>query len=700
MTTRPLLLLLAATSPALAQNFLDPLVVTAARLEQEASQIPYSTAVLDSEYLRENTRRTLPDALAYTPGVLVQKTAYGQGSPFIRGFTGRQNLLLVDGVRLNNSTFRSGPVQYWNTVDSLSIDHLELIKSQGSVLYGSDAVGGTLNAFTKSSDFRNRTADQAYLGGAAAYEFRANGQGSHIGRLETEAGVGGKFGVWLGLSAKEFGDIEDSAVGRMKGTGYPEKDLDFRVDWAVTPESTLTLAYDTVNQDAISRWHRTLNNPGWKDDGHVAAPGLWTSDNFDQERSLTYLRYAGENPRAGAAIQRWNATLSYQTAADSEFQNRYPAEKSIRASDIDLQTSGADLTLESAIGPGTLIYGFDFYHDEVDSSGYKNNAAGTAYKESLPLADDSQYDVLGAFAQYAWEPLNALEITAGARYTYAEATLGRFNNLAGVSQPSQTQDWNSLVGSLRGLYRINPCWSLFGGISQAFRAPNLDDLTGNATAKSGSTAFGSTDVNPEEFLTYELGVRHATATTSLACAVFYTDANDLISAVPVGPGKKDTINVNATHSYVYGVELEGAWQFHPQWTLSGFTAWQDGRTESPLYLNGPLEDKPMSRQMPLTGSLALRWTDPSAKYWVEGRVLAAALEDRITAADQAADNQRIPTGGTPGYIVVLLHAGWKVNEHLDLTCGIENLTDENYRNHGSGQNEPGLSGIFGAKVNW
>ena len=99
--------------------------------------------------------------------MLVQKTANGHGSPFIRGFTGRQNLLLVDGVRLNNSTFRSGPVQYWNTVDPLSIDHIELIKSQGSVLYGSDAVGGTLNAFTKSSDFRARTDGQAYVGGSA-----------------------------------------------------------------------------------------------------------------------------------------------------------------------------------------------------------------------------------------------------------------------------------------------------------------------------------------------------------------------------------------------------------------------------------------------------------------------------------------------------------------------------------------------------
>lgn len=700
MKSKTSLLLLAASAPVFAQNFLDPLVVTASRTEEKASDAAYSTEIIDSDFIRENTRRTLPDALQYTPGVLVQKTAHGHGSPVIRGFTGRQNLLMVDGVRLNNSTYRGGPVQYWNTVDSLSIDHMELIKSQGSVLYGSDAVGGTLNAFTKSSDFRARTADQVYLGGSASYEFRANGQGSHIGRLETETGVGGKFGVWLGLSAKDFGDIEDSAVGEMKGTGYPEQDVDFRTDWAVTPDSTITFAHQYVNQDSISRWHRTANNPGWDHDGHVAVPGTWTSNNYDQERSLSYLRWSGENPQAGSFIRRWNATVSYQTSADSEFQNRNPSEDSVRASNIDLETTGVDLTLESEVGPGNLVYGFDFYHDDVDSSGYKDNAAGTSYKESLPVADNSEYDLFGAFAEYAWKPAEAVEITAGARYTHAEASLGRFYDLAGVAQPSQSQDWDSLVGSLRGLYHLNTSWSLFGGISQSFRAPNLDDLTGNMTAKAGSAALGSTDVDPERYLTYEIGTRHTTETTSCDFSVFYTDVDEQITGVPIVSGGKDTITTNAAEGYVYGVELEGAWRFHPQWTLSGFTAWQDARIESPAYLGGPVDEKPVSRQMPLTGSVALRWTDSSAKYWVEGRVLAATEEDRITAADQAADNQRIPTHGTPGYIVASLHAGWKVNENLDLTCGIENLTDQDYRNHGSGQNEAGLTGIFGARVSW
>jgi hemoglobin/transferrin/lactoferrin receptor protein len=695
-----LLLLLLGAAPAKSQNFLDPLIVTASRTEQAASQVPYSATVLTAEFLREQSRRTLPDALQYSPGVLVQKTAHGHGSPFIRGFTGRQNLLLVDGVRLNNSTLRSGPVQYWNTVDPYSLDHIELIKNQGSVLYGSDAIGGTLQSFTKSSKFRSANPGQPYQHGSGTYEFRSNGQGSHVGRLEADTGIGGKFGVHLGITAKEFGDIEDSALGRMDGTGYPEEDFDGRLDWAIAADSTLTLAHNQVNQNGISRWHRTLKNPGWTHGTHVTSPGEFTANSYDQTRSLSLLRYAGENPRADAALTRWSATLSYQAVEDLEFQDRNPVKDELRFSRIDLQTLGLDLTLESPLGPAALIYGFDFYHDAVDSSGEKTNRARSFSSENLPLADDSNYELFGAFAQSIWKPTESWELTAGARYTLAHAKLGRFTDANGVARADESNDWDSVVGSIRSLYRIDPAWSIFGGISQAFRAPNLDDLTGNLTSKADSTALGSTQVSPENFITYELGARHSTETLTLQAAVFFSDGKDQISAVPRSGTDLSTVTTNATDSEIYGIECEAAWRFHPQWTLSGFAAWQEGEVEAPLFIGGPLERKSLPRPLPLTGSLALRWSATSGKFWLEGRLLGADDEGRITTGDQAADAQRIPTGGTPGYIVSSIHAGWRVNERFDLTCGVENLADQDYRNHGSGQNEPGFNAILGARVTW
>lgn len=697
---RPLHLLAAFPLVVHGQNLLlDPVIATAARTESVESDTAYTVERIDESFLEQNTRRTLPEALQFTPGVLVQKTAHGQGSPFIRGLTGRQNLLLVDGVRLNRSTWRGGPVQYWNTVDPFSIDHLELVKSQGSVLFGSDAAGGTLNAFSKSSGFASIEDGAFFNDGSAYYEYRSNGDDSHVGRIENAFGVGGKYGVFLGVSAKDFGDIRDSAVGLMRNTGYPEQDLDFRFDLALDARTTVTLLHQQVNQDDVPRWHSTVFNPGWQHSGHVATPGSWLARTLDQERSLTYARIEQVNDD-GSFIKRWRATFSYQTGRDSETQFRSATDLRYQVAEVD--TAGFDLVFESPLADGDLLYGLDYYRDSVESAGYRKRGTGELLPDSptRPVADDADYDLFGAFGQYVWKPGDDFELTAGTRYTYAAAELGRYYDaVARADAYDAESSWDNVVGSLRGLYRLAGGWSVYGGASQAFRAPNLDDLSGNVTSRSGLAASGSASVEPEEYLTYELGTRHTGERTSLNLAVFYTDVDNLISAVPTTPGGTATVATNGRGGYLYGVELEGAWRFHPEWTATGFAAWQDGRNENSAFIGGPVLDEPASRLLPLTGSLALRWTAPSQQFWVEGRVLAAAEANRLSASDRA-DTQRIPTGGTPDYAVCMLHGGWRPNEHLELTAGLENLTDEDYRNHGSGQNEPGFNAILGAKVIW
>ncbi len=676
-----------------AQDLLEPLYVTAGRSEQMLSDVPYTANLIDSEFIADNERRTLPKALLYTPGVLVQQTTYGHGSPFIRGFTGRRNLLMVDGVRINNSTYRGGPIQYWNTVDSHAIDHMELVKSQGSVLYGSDAAGGTLNAFTKSSNFRDHAEGEAFSTGLFGYEYRLNGEGSHVARIESQVGVGGQYGLHLGMTLKDYGDIRSNDIGRMTGTGYTEQDFDLRFDYAIDKDSSLTFVAQYVNQDDVNRWHSTTNNPGWITGNHVASPGAFSQRVYDQERFMSYLRYQGSNAAADAAIDRWTATLSFQQTADSEFQDRNPDSDSIRYAHIDTNTYGLDLTLETDTDHGTWIYGFDYYHDDVDARGFRDNAAGTAFDPTrLPLADDSTYDLLGAFGQYIWRPNEQWELTAGARYTYARADLGNGIN--------ESPNWDALVGSLRALYRVNDEWNIYGGISQAFRAPNLDDLTGEQTTLGGITSLGSLDVEPEYYLTYEIGTRRTADDFSFGAAIFYTDITDQIVSIDESAISTDQRLVNASEGYVYGVEVEGVWNFAPQWSLHGFAAWQDGENEEPAFVGGPTIEENPSRILPLTGSVALRWTSENEKLWVQGRLMGAMTEDRLSPDQQADDDERIPTNGTPSYIVASVNAGYQLTDDLKLTASIENLLDEDYRIHGSGQNEAGISGIFGVELTW
>ncbi len=103
-------------------------------------------SVVTREEIDERLSRSAPDALSFEPGAYVQQTAHGQASVYLRGLTGQQTVLYFDGVRLNTSTFRQGPNQYFFTIDSRSLQKLEVLRGAASTRYGSDAMGGALLA--------------------------------------------------------------------------------------------------------------------------------------------------------------------------------------------------------------------------------------------------------------------------------------------------------------------------------------------------------------------------------------------------------------------------------------------------------------------------------------------------------------------------------------------------------------------------
>lgn len=671
-----------------AQDFLETVVVTASRSPETTASTTQSVNTVTNEDIIENGFRTLPEALAFTPGVSVQKTTHGHGSPFIRGFTGRQNLYLVDGIRFNNSTFRSGPIQYANTIDALGLDRFELVKSQGSVLYGSDALGGTLNAITVTSGYQDQ-APGFFQNGFVFYRYDTNSQ-SHVGRNQQTFGSGGKWGITLGTTLKDFGDIRSDYYGTMRGTGYPEQNYDFKLELALAENHQLTLAHQFLNQDDVSRWHSTLENPGgWEG----LAPGKFTSRFYDQERSLSYLRLEGE-PTSGP-VERYRATFSFQKSQDSEFQDRNPASAQTRFANIDTETYGITLEAQSNLSERTsLLYGADYYEDQIDSEGARN---GVFEPRRRPLADDATYRSLGLFTQAKHEFNDCFEISAGLRYTYAEADLGKVWD--GSEDISANESWDAFVGSVRGIYKLDEEWSLFGGISQGFRAPNVNDLSGNVTTRSGVQNRGNLDLDPERTITFELGGRHRSDNFNFEVAGFYTLVDDLITRVPRSDVDSSTVTVNGGEAWIAGLEAQGSWRFCRHWTLSGFLTYQYGDADRPAFFGGPEVTEPVSRIAPLRGSLALRYDHPSGKWWAEARVIAAAEQDRLAANDRG-DTQRIPPGGTPSYFTGSIFAGYQATENLQLNLAVQNLTDDDFRVHGSGLNEPGLGATLGLKYSW
>jgi hemoglobin/transferrin/lactoferrin receptor protein len=259
------------------------------------------------------------------------------------------------------------------------------------------------------------------------------------------------------------------------------------------------------------------------------------------------------------------------------------------------------------------------------------------------------------------------------------------------------------VGSARLLYRAIPNrLNLFTGVSQAFRAPNLSDLTRFDTARSGEIEIPATNLDPEKFVTFEVGAKWAENNLTAEASVFYTDISDQIVLFPTGTiidGEPAITRDNIGDGWVSGVEFGLSYEFYPAWTLFGNTTFQQGemdtfRTAAPIISRDYL-----SRTMPWMGRVGLRWEGDTTPVWAEIMGVFAADADKLSTRDQA-DTQRIPTGGTPGFALLDLRAGWAINDHLQLIAAIDNITDENYRVHGSGQNSPGRSFILSATASF
>ena len=245
-----------------AEAELGDVVVTATRVDTLTKDTPYYLDILGDDVLRlERAARSVPEALDEQTAVLVQKTGHGHGSPYIRGFTSFRNLMMIDGVRLNNSVFRSGPNQYWNTVDAYSLSRMEVVRGPFSVLYGSDAVGGTVNVLTRGAqDMRPGSRWDRRV-----YGRYSDAENSIIGRVESMGLLTDELALTLGYTAKDFGDLHGGRdVGTQDRTGYDEQDWDAKLECFLGDNARLTLLHQGVGQDDAWRTHKTIYGIDWE----------------------------------------------------------------------------------------------------------------------------------------------------------------------------------------------------------------------------------------------------------------------------------------------------------------------------------------------------------------------------------------------------------------------------------------------------
>ena len=665
--------------------------VTALRHEEDQWRVPYSVSTEKGDTAIERGTRTITDAVQVFPSVMSQKTGYGQGSPYIRGLTGFQSLYLIDGIRLNNSVFRSGPNQYFNTIDPHMIGRIELVRGPSSVLYGSDAVGGVINVLSKK---REEYGPGFCLSGSV-YSRYASAEQSFVERIEVEGNAGSRFGFVGGITHKNFGDLRGGRdTGEQPNTAYKEIDGDFRFDFSLRDDVWLTAAWQHVAQDDVPRTHKTIYGVPF----HGTDVGSELRRDLDQTRDLGWARLSIDD--FAGFFDRADFTLSTQRQDQVRDRLRTGARRDI--SGFTVNTVGAMAEFEKdGGGAGVWTFGTEYYRDNVDSF-RKDYVGGVLTLEEVqgPVGDRAEYGILGTYVQNE-QKFGDFDLVTGVRYTRASAHADSVDNpQVGGNDPATpgnviaiSERYSATVGSVRGIYHFDDDWNVFGGLSQGFRAPNLSDLT--SLDATSAVEVPSPDLEPEYFLAFEIGARGRYERVGAQVALWRTLIDDMIVQSPTGATLGGTPVVrkdNVGDGYIHGVEGEVSVELSERWTALAGASWMEGRVDQFILPGGFKVSRPVSRLQPLTGRLGLLYEPAEKDCWLLFETVAADNQDKLALRDET-DTSRIPVGGTPGYTVFNVRAGIDVTDDLTVTAAVENITDKDYRIRGSGLNEAGTNFI-------
>lgn len=652
-----------------ARDFLDEdtlaEIKVATRIPEKAANLPYSISTINQKQIAQSLPRTIPEALNFNSGVFLQKTNHGGGSPFLRGLTGNQVLTMLDGIRLNNATFRYGPNQYLNTVDIFTLQNVEIVRGSGSVQYGSDALGGVVYLQTKDPLFamdKNK-----WTGNFTGRYITQNME--KTARAEMAYGAK-KTAILAGYSYRDFGDLYGGdTTGKQSPSGYREDAFNVKMLFALPADWQLKLSHQSLLQKHVPVYHKIvlenyLLNKMHPQNKHVSYANL--SKSF----SNRYLR-------------RINFTLSHQQSLETRISQKNQSTTHTEETD-KVHTLGATVELFHQFNTyWSANSGAEFYFDKIRSSKATTNLQTGNIVDGRGLyPDNASYKNLSVYSLHQYN-IRKWFLTAGLRYNKNFALITD-ENLGKIKVNPQ-----ALVANVGALFKALQYTSVYANFSSGYRAPNIDDMgtLGIVDFRYEQPAY---DLKPEYNYNYEAGIKHQTNKVSVQAAAYYSTLKNLITRAQMKGQQIDGYNVykkeNAESGYIKGVELFANYLPLENLQIAAQLAYQQGWNNT--------KDEPLRRVPPLFGSVSANYS--VNKFFVKAEILAADKQSKLAQGDK--DDNRIPAGGTPGWSVINFYAGYHFNKHFSVNTSLQNILNKDYRLHGSGINGAGRSMIVSLKA--
>lgn len=705
-------------------NFdLDEVVVSATRWQQLRRDIPQKMTSIGPKEVALQNPQTAADLLASSGEIYVQKSQLGGGSPMIRGFATNRVLLSVDGVRMNNAIFRSGNLQNVISLDPFATEHTEVVYGPGSVIYGSDAIGGVMSFFTLQPKVLKRgrvlvQGDVAFRTASANFEKTGH------------ANIGLAIKKWGFVSSVTVSDFDDLRMGSNGPSDYlrreyvvTENGID-RIARNVDPEQQVATGYSQMN---LMQKIRFKPNENW--DLNYGAHYSTTSDVPRYDR-LT--RYRNDQLRSAEwyyGPQEWmmhtlnvlhtdsnviydkaSLTVAYQKFGESRHDRDFGSvERSHQVESVD--AISANLDFEQEYGSRhRVFYGLEGIFNIVGSSGeVENIATGQRVPNASRYPDGATWNSYAAYVTDQFKLTEKTTLHGGLRYNLVQvqATFDTALFALPFTEASLTTD--ALNGSLGIAHKPNKKWQLNANLSTGFRAPNVDDLGKVFDSEPGAVVVPNADLSSEYAYNAEAGfVKVFNQSLKIDFTAFFTFLNNALVRRNYQLNGQDSIIYrgelsqvqaiqNAASAEVYGVQAGFEWKFLKSFALSSRINWQQGEEE--------LDDgsrAPLRHAAPWFGVSHFTYTRERFKADFYAMYNGELSNENLAPSEQEKDFiYALDANGnpySPAWYTLNLKAMYQLTDWISLNGGIENITDQRYRPYSSGIAAAGRNFIGALRV--
>ncbi|KJF44736.1 TonB-dependent receptor plug domain-containing protein [Draconibacterium sediminis] len=698
---------------------LDEVVISVNRWKQSKTEIPHTIKSIQPEEIMHYNPQTTADMLGTESGIFIQKSQMGGGSPMIRGFAANRVLIMVDGIRMNNAIYRSGNLQNVISVDAQSLQNTEVIFGPGSVIYGSDALGGVMS-FNMLSPKLSTNDDFENFGKVYARYSSANFE--KTGHLSYN--IGGK--KWASVISATFTDFDDLLMG----TSGPDEYLrpEYVENTAYSGEDQIV--QNSNNREQIYTGYNQFNllgklrfRPNEAIDILLSAQHSQTGDIPRYDRLIEYsgdaLKYAEwyYGPQEWTLVSgrlqvekemmlfdKANLLLGYQDYTESRHDRKRNKEvlrnrtENVNVYSINLDF-GKNIDIKSE-----LFYGLESYFNKVGSNGYSEDLISGEQENIAPrYPDDSNYSSLAAYYSFKYSISPKIIFQMGSRFTYTHLE-GEFDTDY-YQFPFDGFNMNNSAfnGNLGLVWHPTTDWQINIHGSTGFRSPNIDDVAKVFDSEPGTVVVPNPDLKPEYARNLELSlIRSYQNKVKVELTGFYTWLKDAMVRRAFDGLEQDSILydgemsrvealVNAESATIYGTTMNVDYLFNNQWRT---------RHDITITKGEDSEGLPIRHVPPVFGSSHIIFEGP--KLYLD---LYVNYNGKLHFEDLATDEQSKPhlyvpdeNGNpySPAWWTANLKSNYQLNSNLTLSGGIENIFNKRYRPYSSGVVSPGLNFVISA----